>query len=80
MTPPTYIELADRRSDLVDAVQCLLERQLRSHQVTWIWPDTGRILFATADGCTGDVEVLVNWDVVQSVTQKYSAPGRPREA
>ena len=78
MTTPTHIPTADQRSALLDAVLRLLERQLPS-QPTYICPEQHRILFRTADDRTGSVDVLINFDVVQSVTQNaagenYSAP------
>ena len=65
MTIPTHIPTIDRRSDLGAAVYQLVLRELRSHQVTYIWPEQHRILFRTGDGRTGDIELLVNWDLMQ---------------
>ena len=84
MKAPTQIPTADRRSDLAAAVECLLERQFRLHQViSYIWPEQHRILFATADDQTGSVDVLVNWDVLpvaqKGADENYSAPA-PTEA
>ena len=75
MKAPTHIELADHRSSLVEAVLCLLERQLPS-VIAYVWPEQHRILFRTGDGRTGDVEVIVNWDVpvTQNAAGENSAP------
>ena len=74
MTIPTHIPTIDRRSDLGAAVYQLVLRELRSHQISYIWPEQHRILFRTADNRTGSVDLFVNWDVVQSVAQKTSQP------
>ena len=62
MTPVPQPTTADHRSALVDAILQLLERELHQHQVTYVWPETGRILFRTADDRTGSVDVLFNFD------------------
>ena len=74
MTIPTHIPTIDSRSDLGAAVYQLVLRELRSHQISYIWPEQHRILFRTADNRTGDVEVFVNWCVTR-VTQKGAQDG-----
>jgi hypothetical protein len=59
-----HITPADHRDELVDAALALLARQLPSQPIANLWTEPHRIAFLTADGRTGDVEVLVNWDVV----------------
>ena len=66
MTPAPQSTTADRRSDLVAAVLRLVERQMPSQAIAHVWPEQDRVLFRTADGRTGDVELLVNWDVVRT--------------
>jgi len=68
MTPTEQLTPADHRTELIDAVQCLLLRQLPSEPIAYVWPEVNRILFRTSDDHTGDVELLVNWDVA-AVTQ-----------
>jgi hypothetical protein len=58
-----HIETAAHAA-LAAAVRALLERQLGAEQIAYIWPESHRIRIRTADGRTGDVEVLVSWDVV----------------
>ena len=73
MTIPTHIPTIDRRSDLGAAVYQLVLRELRSHQISYIWPEQYRVRLATADDRTGSVDLLVNWDV-SAVAQKTSQP------
>lgn len=49
---------------LTAAVTAMLERQLRGCEVAYCWPEAHRVRIRTADGRVGDVEVVVNWDVV----------------
>ena len=74
MTPTEQLTIADHRTELIDAVQCLLLRQLPSEPIAYAWPEPHRILFRTADNRTGDVEVFVNWCVTR-VTQKGAQDG-----
>ena len=74
MTPTEQLTIADHRTELIDAAQCLLLRQLPSEPIAYAWPEPHRILFRTAGNRTGSVDLFVNWDVVQSVTQKTSQP------
>ena len=73
MTPTEQLTPADHRTELIDAVQCLLLRQLPSEPIAYVWPEHHRILFRTANGHHADVEVLVNFDVVP-IAQKTSQP------
>ncbi len=41
----------------------LVRGALGGHGIRQVWTDHDRILFRLADGRTGDVELLVNWDV-----------------
>lgn len=49
---------------LTAAVTAMLERQLRGCEVAYAWPEAHRVRIRTRDGKQGDVEILVNWDVV----------------
>lgn len=68
MTPAPQSTTADRRSDLLAAALRLVERQMPAKPIAYVWPEQDRVLFRTADGRTGDVEivVLVNWDVART--------------
>ena len=79
MTPTEQLTIADHRTELIDAAQCLLLRQLPSEPIAYVWPEHHRILFRTGDGRTGDVELLVNWDVpiAQNGAGVYGADGQP---
>ena len=78
MTTPTHITTVDQRSALLNAVECLLERQLPAEPIAYVWPEQHRILFRTAGDRTGSVDVLVNFDVVpiaqDCAATNYSAP------
>jgi len=63
MTTDAHITPTDRRGELIAEGTRLLARQLPSQPIAYIWLEPHRIAFCTADGRTGDVEVLVNWDV-----------------
>ena len=63
MTTDACITPADHRDELIAEAARMLARQLRSEPIACIWPERDQVLFRTADGQTGDVEVLVNWDV-----------------
>jgi hypothetical protein len=52
---------------LAAEVDCAVRRQLTGCEIAQIWTVGSRTLFRLDDGCTGDVEVLVNWDVVPEV-------------
>lgn len=54
----------DPHAALAAAVRALLERQLGAEQIAYAWPEAHRIRIRTADGRIGDVEAVVNWDVV----------------
>lgn len=49
-------ELARGAADLVRGA-------LGGHEIRQVWTDHDRILFLLSDGRTGDIELLVNWDV-----------------
>ena len=69
MTPaPQITTPVDHRDALVYAALHLLQRQLPAEPIAYLWPEADRILFRTSDDHTGDVELLVNWDVA-AVTQ-----------
>ena len=46
------------------AARELLERQLGAVEVVAVSHEADRVAFRTSDGCTGDVELVVNWDAV----------------
>jgi len=56
----------DHRDELADAALRLLARQLTSHQIAYVWPESHRVLFRTADGRDGDVQVFVNWNAAST--------------
>ena len=52
-----------RFQELLDLSAGMVARHLSSHEITHIWPEQHRILFRTAGGETGEVEVCVHWDI-----------------
>jgi hypothetical protein len=75
MTPRAHRK-ADHRAELIDAALHLLARQLPSEPIAYIWPERHRVLFCTADGRTGDVEVLVNFEVLPADSGTDGADAR----
>jgi hypothetical protein len=64
MIADPHLDPADPRDALAAAVRALLEGQLAGVEVAHCWPEEHRVLIRTAAGKQGDVEILVNWDVV----------------
>jgi hypothetical protein len=48
---------------LATEVARIIRREIGRDEVKQIWSEPDRILFRLADGRTGDVEVVVNWDI-----------------
>ena len=53
----------------------LVRGALGGHEIRQVWTDHDRILFRLGDGRTGDVELLVNWDVGNAILR-----AKPEEA
>jgi hypothetical protein len=70
MIADPHLDPADPRDALAVVVRALLERQLRGVEVAHCWPEAHRVRIRTATGKQGDVEILVNWDVVVAVAQE----------
>ena len=66
MTIDAHIAPTDHRDDLADAALRLLARQLTSARIAYVWPESHRVLFRTADGRDGDVQVFVNWNAAST--------------
>ena len=68
-----------RSGDLVDELAEEAAHVVRSHlagqRVRQVWTTMpGRVLFRLADGRTGDIEVLVNWDVGTALASPCKPP------
>jgi hypothetical protein len=62
---PNSVALLDQ---LADEVGRLAQEALGSHDIHQIWTDKHCIRFRLGDGRTGDVELVVNWDVGREAT------------
>ena len=68
MTDTLLDELARGTGDL-------LRGALGGHEIRQVWTDHDRILFRLANGRTGDVEIVLNWDAGDAILR-----AKPEEA
>jgi hypothetical protein len=76
MTTDACITPADHRDELIAEAARMLARQLPSQPIAYLWPERHRIAFRTGDGRTGEVEVLVNWDVAATESTARGSDAR----
>jgi len=68
---PAFIELETE-------VARLAQQALAGQPLCQIWAEQDRVLFRLGDGRSGDVEVLINWDVTPTADEKArKAPEAP---
>jgi hypothetical protein len=61
--------------ELASEVAHLVHREVGTHDIHQVWTEDHRIRFRERDGRTGDVEVLVNWDVVAGRVEAITGEG-----